>query len=222
MNYLAVDELDIVGALRIAVSGSVLGTSLVVGVLCFTTIRIHLDKVHGTVKTTGELGDIDVECELLVLGLEHLVSDIGGVHQIDTGADVLAGALGDELMSERVAAGGDTVGAAVVGAIDGTVLGTESGGRTELGVPGTSGVAVVETGGGVQPAPIGIKNDRGLLVGTATGGGALCPGELGMNLRSQGANLLGRNGEEEGERDEGGGGGHCGGDRTANESEAAL
>lgn len=222
MNYLAVDELDIVGTLRITVSGSVLGTSLVVGVLGLATIGVHLDKVQGTVKTTGKLGDVDVECELLVLGLEHLVSDIGGVHQIDTGADVLAGALGDELVSERVAAGGDTVDAAVVGTLDGAVLGTGSAVGTERGVPGAAGVAVGEAGGGVQPAPVGVKHDRGLLGDTAAGSGTLSPGELGMNLGGQGANLLGRDGEEKGERDEGGGGGHCGGDRTANESEAAL
>lgn len=68
------------GALRIAVSSSVLGTGLIVGVLGLTTIGIHLYKVKSTVKTAGKLGDIDVEGELLVLGLEHLVSGVGGIH----------------------------------------------------------------------------------------------------------------------------------------------
>lgn len=212
LNYLAIDELDIVGALGIAVSGTVLGTSLVVGVFRFTTISSHLDKVHGTIETAGELGDVDVEGELLVIGLEHLVSNIGGVHQIDTGADVRAGALGDELVGERVTAGGDTVHTGVVSTLDGAVLGTSNGVGTLGVVPFAAGVAVGGSGDGMQPAPVGIKHDRGLLGSTSTGSGALSPCELGMDLGGEGTNLLGRGDEEEGERDEGGSGGrHDGG-----------
>lgn len=212
LNYLAIDELDIVGALGIAVSGPVLGASLVVGEFGFTTISSHLDKVHGTIETAGELRDIDVEGELLVVGLEHLVSDIGGVHQIDTGANVRTGALGDKLVGERVTASGDTVHTSIVSTLDSAVLGTGDGVGTEGRIPGAAGVAVGQAGGGMQPAPVGIKHDRGLLGNTSTGSGTLSPCELGMDLGGVGANLLGRGDEEEGERDEGGSGGrHDGG-----------
>lgn len=147
------------GALGIAVSGPVLGTSLVVGVFRFTTISSHLDKVHGTIETAGKLGDVNVEGELLIVGLEHLVSDIGGVHQIDTGADVRARALGDELVGERVTTGGDTVHTGVVSTLNGAALGTSDRVCTKGGIPGAAGIAVGGAGGGMQPAPVGIKHD---------------------------------------------------------------
>jgi hypothetical protein len=69
---LAIDELDVVRALRVTVSSSVLGTSLVVS-FADTTVSCHLDEVKSTVEATGELGDIDVEGELLAHEVEHLV-----------------------------------------------------------------------------------------------------------------------------------------------------
>lgn len=192
------------GALRIAITSSILGTGLVVGVLGLTTIGIHLYKVKSTVKTAGKLGDIDIEGELLVVGLEHLVAGVGGVHEVDTRTNVLAGALSDKLVCEGITAGGDAVGAAVVGTIDSAASCTSHGVGTERGIPRASGVAIGKAGGGVQPAPVGIEHDGGLL-GRAATRSTLSPGEFGMGLGRQRANLLGRgSGEEESEREEGG------------------
>lgn len=190
-------------ALGIAISSSVLGTSLVVGVLGLTTVGVHLHKVHGTVKTARQLGNVNVEGELLVLGLEHLVAGVGSIHQVDSGADVLASALSDELVSERISAGSDTIGSGVVGTIDGAVLGAGHRIRADGGIPSAAGVAIGVASGGVEPAPVGIKHDRRRLVHTAPGGCALCPGEFGMYFCGVGANLLGRGeGEEEGDGDD--------------------
>lgn len=107
---LTVDELDVVGALRIAVTSSVLGTGLVVA-LVQATVGSHLDEVESTVQTARKLGDIDVESELLTNKVEHLVLGVG-LHEIGTRTNV-AGvlSLGDELEGQSVTAGGDTVGA---------------------------------------------------------------------------------------------------------------
>lgn len=105
-----VDVLDVVGALSIAVTGSVLGTGLVVA-LAHTTVSGHLDEVESTVETARQLGNIDVEGELLADQVEHLVLGVG-LHEVRTRTNVGGvGVLGHELEAQRVAAGGDTVGA---------------------------------------------------------------------------------------------------------------
>lgn len=50
-TYQAVDELEVTGALAVAVSRSVLGTSSVGGVLGHATVGIHGNEVHSTVQT---------------------------------------------------------------------------------------------------------------------------------------------------------------------------
>lgn len=65
-----VDELEITGALSVAVTGAVLGTSLVVGVLGLSTIKIHGDEVEGAVKTAAGARHIDIEGELVAEELE--------------------------------------------------------------------------------------------------------------------------------------------------------
>jgi hypothetical protein len=108
---LAVDELHVVGTLSIAITGTILGASLVGGVLGHTTIGIHLHKVKGTVKTAGEVGEIHVEGELLALEVEHLV---GGVVREEVHARTDVGivlALGNELDVEAVARSLDAVSA---------------------------------------------------------------------------------------------------------------
>lgn len=49
ITYQAVDELEVTGALAVAVSRSVLGTSSVGGVLGHATVGVHGNKVHSTV-----------------------------------------------------------------------------------------------------------------------------------------------------------------------------
>jgi hypothetical protein len=107
---LSVDELDVVGALGVAVSGSILGTGLVVA-LVDTTVGGHLDEVESTVQTARQLGGIDVESELLADEVEHLVLGVA-LHEVGTRTDVAAGrTLGNKLEGQSIAAGGDTVGA---------------------------------------------------------------------------------------------------------------
>jgi hypothetical protein len=106
---LAVDELDVVGTLRITVTGSELGSGLVVA-LAHSTVGGHLDEVESTVETARQLGDIDVEGELLADEVEHLVLGVG-LHEVGTRTNVCSAvALGDELDAQGIAAGGDTVG----------------------------------------------------------------------------------------------------------------
>ena len=121
MPHLSIDELDIMRTLGVAVTSTILSTSLVAGEFGHAAIRVHLDKVDGTVEATGELGHVNVERELLVLQLEELVSAVV-LEEVDTRADVGVRARGDELEREGAATCGDTVGSLVVRTIDSTVL----------------------------------------------------------------------------------------------------
>ena len=97
--YLAIDELDVLRALSVAVASSVLGTSLVAGIFRQTTIGVHLDEVQSTVETARQVRHVDVEGELLVFQLEHRVRGVI-VHQVDTGADVCVRASGYKVETE--------------------------------------------------------------------------------------------------------------------------
>ena len=111
-TYLAVDELDVVRALGVAVAGTVLGAGDVAWEAGLATVSVHLDEVEGAVETTGEVRHVDVEGELLVLQVEHLVGGVILGHEVDTRTDVLGvRTLRHELERERVPAGGDTVSA---------------------------------------------------------------------------------------------------------------
>ena len=183
---LSVDELDVVRTLRVAVTGTVLGTSFVVGELGHTTILVHLDEVDGTVQATTEVGHVNVETELLILQLEELVSAVV-LEEVDTRADVAAS---DELEGKSVTGRGDTVGTGVVGTIKSAVLRAGLRVRTKGSIPLVTGVAVGETAGGVQPTPVGVEHDGGLGCGTPA---ALCTvlrGEFGMVLGLLCADLL--------------------------------
>jgi len=93
---LAIDELQVMGALRIAIPSSVRSTSLIVGVLGGTTIRIHFHEVEGTVQATGQVAHVHVEGEFLVLQFEDLVCVLGS-QEVQAGSDVGGvWAVGDE------------------------------------------------------------------------------------------------------------------------------
>jgi hypothetical protein len=174
-----------VGALRIAVSGSVLGTSLVGGVLGQTTIGIHLGEVDGTVETAAEVGDIDIKSELLVLELEHLVGGVAG-KEVHARTDVGAGL---EFEGQGVTRGSDTIGTRVVGTIQGTVGSTSLTVGAEGAIPSVTGVAVGIAGGRVQPTPVGVEHDRASLR-SATRRSALGPAKGGVGLGLLGTDLL--------------------------------
>jgi len=89
-THLASNELDVARTLSVAVPSSVLGTSLVAGVLGHTTVGVHLDEVEGAIETARKLGDVDVEGELLAKGIEHLILRVV-LHEVDSRADVGAG-----------------------------------------------------------------------------------------------------------------------------------
>jgi hypothetical protein len=106
---LAVDEFNALGTLGITVASSVFGASLVVGVLGETTIGVHLDEIKGAIETAGQTGYIDVEGELLVLKIEHLIAGVVG-HKIHARANIgRVKAMRDELYGECTASGCDTV-----------------------------------------------------------------------------------------------------------------
>lgn len=180
---------------------SVPGTGPVEGVLGRTTIGVHGNKVEGTVETAGQVGNVNIEGELIVEQVEHLVAVLGArLHEIDTATDVSAvGVVGDELQVQRAAAGGNTVRARVVSAIDTAVLSAGSAIRAVGGVPFVAGVAVGDGGaGGVSPSPVGVKDDTGLNVGTGVASRAPLPSQRRVSLSSGRACLLGRNGRDEG------------------------
>jgi hypothetical protein len=58
---LAVNELDILWALRVAITRTVLGAGLVVRVLARTAICIHGGEIDGAVQATIKLRHVDVE-----------------------------------------------------------------------------------------------------------------------------------------------------------------
>ena len=76
--HLAVDEFQSTWTLCVAVASTILGTSLITRVLGHPTVRIHLYEVESGVETAHDVGQIDVEGELLVLQLEHVVRIVVG------------------------------------------------------------------------------------------------------------------------------------------------
>lgn len=104
------------------------------------------------------MGDVDVEGELLVQELEHLVVCIIG-HEVDARTDVLLGALGDEFEGEGITAGGDTVSARVVGTIESAVGSASLAIGAKTSVPSVASVAVGKAAGGVEPAPVRVEDD---------------------------------------------------------------
>ena len=189
-KYLSIDEFDIPGALRVTVTGSVFCTSLVPGVLGQATVGIHLGEVEGSIETAGQVGEVDVKCELLVEELEHLILRIAG-HHIDTRADVLAtGVGGDKLEREGVTASGDTIRARVVSTVEGTIGGAGLSVSANSRIEGVSGVAVGVVADFVEPAPVRVESDLALGLGSTAGFRAFLPGKSGVGLCRVGANLL--------------------------------
>lgn len=103
----------------------------------------------------------------------------------DSGKTYLS--IGDELVGQRVARGGNTVGTRVVSTLNGAVLGASNTVRAKGGVPGVALVAVGRARSGVQPTPVGVQ-DNGSLSGLTV----LSPGELGVDLRGESSDLLRR------------------------------
>ena len=75
---LAINELNVVGALSITVSGTIFGTSHVVA-STIATVLIHLHKVTGSIHSALQFRHVEFHGELSVLEIEHLVL-VGAVH----------------------------------------------------------------------------------------------------------------------------------------------
>lgn len=119
---LATNELEVTGALSIAVARAVLGTSLVGWVATHTSIGLHSNKVQSAVDATLDGGQINVEGELVPSEGEHLVSLLV-LHEIETGANVRAVLmLRDERQSEGIAARGGAVRGIICGPFKSAIL----------------------------------------------------------------------------------------------------
>mmetsp|Transcript_109564 Transcript_109564/g.283220 ORF Transcript_109564/g.283220 Transcript_109564/m.283220 type:complete len:231 (-) Transcript_109564:328-1020(-) len=120
---LALDELDVVRALRIAVASAILGSCSVATAIPIATL-VHLHEVHSAIQATREVAHISGEGELPIFQPEHLVG-ILAVHDVQARA-VVRGvrALGHKLQVNAVlvAVGLDPVGAGVVRTIHPTTL----------------------------------------------------------------------------------------------------
>lgn len=185
---LAVNELHVVRALSIAISSSVLGTSLVGSVFSHAAISIHGREIESSVKATSEVGNIDVESKLLVLQAEHLVLGVIG-HEVDSASDVLLGTRGHELEREGVTSAVDTIGSRVVSTLQSAVACACGGIGAELCIPGVSGVTVGVASFRVEPAPVGVEDDLSLL-SSATAGGTPLGGQGRVGFRDIGSNQL--------------------------------
>jgi hypothetical protein len=152
------DPLEIMRALSIAIASSVLGTSLVGGVFRFISISRHLNEIESTVKTARHVGDIHIECELLVLELEHLIFLTRWVQKVCSRADVLrVRSLSYKVHLDSTIDLGNSVGRSPVvhvDTIDGAVLSAGHFVGAELGVPGVAGVAVLVACCVVSPSPV--------------------------------------------------------------------
>jgi hypothetical protein len=146
-------------ALRVAVSSTELGTSLVRRELGHTTISVHLDEVQSTVETASKFGEIDIESELLVKEAEHLVLGFA-LHEVNTAPDVsTVFALGHELECETVRRSGDSVGTGIIGTLQSAVASACSSVGAERGIPFVSVEAVGVVGFVVQPTPVSVQDD---------------------------------------------------------------
>lgn len=196
MTYKTINELDVTGALAVAVTSAVLGTSGVARVLGQTTIGVHGNEVEGTVQTAANTGNIHVKGELVAQQGEHLVGLVV-LHEVHAAANVGAVlALGDELEAEGVAAGDGAVGGGVLGTVEAALLGAGGAVSADGLVPGVAVVAVGVAGELVSPSPVGVDGDGALDFG-AGAGRALGPGQRGVSLGSQSAGLLGSDGGDE-------------------------
>lgn len=199
-----VDELHVARALSVAVASSVLGTSLVVREFGHATVLVHSGQVERAVETAGEIRHVDVEGELLVEELQHLVVCVIG-HEVDARADV---GTRHELKREGAAGGRDTVGARVVGTVERAVLRAGRAVGAEGSVPFVARVAVGVPANVVQPTPVGVEDDLGGQVLAATALSALLRRQSGVVLGRVGTSLLGGDHGEVGKCGEGNGAEH--------------
>jgi len=176
----------------LTVSSTILGTCFVAREPGKTTILIHLNEVHGAIQTTGQFRSVNIEGELLVKELEHLVLRIR-CHEVQPRANVLAVlSTCHKLQRQCISRGSDTICARIVSTIKSTVGGAGFAIRAISRVPGVAIVAVVGALGRMQPAPVGIEGDLGRQGSTRSTSRAGLDGQRRVSLSGQCANLLSR------------------------------
>ena len=206
---LAVDELDVLRALAVAVARAVLGAGLVALEARQAAVLVHLAKVDGAVQAAGELGHVHVHGELLIEQVKEAVLGIAG-HQVHAGADVRpVVVLGDKVELQRPwRRRRDAVRLLIVGTVKGAVGRACLAVGARRGVPGAAGVAVGVAAGDVSPAPVGlgsrgqsklsrdgtsstyVKNHGGRLLGARAGSRANLDGKRRVRLARDGTDLL--------------------------------
>merc|ERR1719244_2332275 len=83
------NELEIMRALGITVACTIGSSGLVPWVFTHTTILLHFNKVEGTVQATGQIRYINIEGELPVEKLEHLILLATRFHQVHSATHVV-------------------------------------------------------------------------------------------------------------------------------------
>lgn len=159
--YLSLDEV-LNRALRVAISSAIPSTSRV-EVICIT-LGVHLREVQCAVDAAWHLGDIDIECELLIQKLEMLVRVLI-CHEIHSWrrqrSDIRSRICLVDVQCQCVAAGTNTIGG-VIHALERACLCASLNVWAELFVESIRyavGIAIDV----VKPAIVGIEHDRRVL-----------------------------------------------------------
>merc|ERR1712048_596315 len=84
----AIDPLQVMRALSITVACAVASTCLLMMEAVLATILVHGNKVQRTVQTARQFTGVNIESELTVLQLEHLVRVLVTVQQVHTRTDI--------------------------------------------------------------------------------------------------------------------------------------
>lgn len=93
-----------------------MSASLVGWILRHATVGIHRREVQSAVKTAPKVGNVDIECELVIEWLKQVV--LGRrVQEVDTGTNIDLGAVSNEVEPEGAAGGGNAVSATIVRAV---------------------------------------------------------------------------------------------------------
>jgi hypothetical protein len=141
LTHLASNEFKISGALRVAIPSAVLSASFVVGLGRYSAIGRHISEVECTIKSAGEVRDVNIKCKLLVEQIELLV--VGAIgQQVEACSNVHLGRVCDEVDFEGISAGRHAVGTAVISTVKCTVLSASNVIGAKRCVPGIAGIAV--------------------------------------------------------------------------------
>lgn len=133
------------------------------------------------------------------------------LHEVGTGANVgRVLALGDELEVQGIAAGLDAIGRRVLSAINAALGSASLAISADGAIPSVALVAVGSARELVSPAPVGVNGDGTVDSAAAAASSALGPGQGGVGLGGEGADLL-----RSSRRHKGGEGGELSGEHCA-------